>query len=462
MNYRTVILCGGSGTRLWPESRKNLPKQFIPIINEKSLFELTLKRALKLQNSIDPIIVCNKNQAFLVKETLEKLKLNALLILEPEGKNTTAAIYLASLAALENDTLVIMPSDHLITEEDKFCSEIKEIKKHTDFEKWVTLGIKPNKPSDAYGYIEVDNLNAKILKVVNFFEKPTRSKAINFIKKNTFFWNAGIFLGKASMIRNSIQMHASSISKICDSVFKEKIISNNDNEINFSQELFSKIPSKSIDFAVMEFEKNIQLYPINSSWSDVGSWDAISEINNYKKPKKNIVEIDSKNNFIRNDGRFIATIGVENFIIIDNDNATLIAKKNESEKVKDIVKQFSKKGFLVGEEHSFEKRPWGQFENLLTSEYCKVKRLEVSPRKRLSLQYHDFRSEHWLVVIGQATIYLDGNIFKVEEGMSIDIPKKSAHYIHNDTDNKLVIIETQLGTYFGEDDIVRLDDPYKR
>ena len=463
MAIRPIILCGGSGTRLWPESRESLPKQFIPIFKNKSLFELTIERILLLNDTLEPIIVCNKKHVFFVRDVIDKFKLKASLILEPEGKNTTAAIYLAAKNSSKNDHLIIMPSDHLIKNNINFCNDIKKIIDQSNFTSWITLGITPTYPSEAYGYIKTElNLENKLVNVLKFVEKPSKDKAVEFMNEGNYYWNSGIFLGKASLIIESINTYAKKIAEACDIVLNSKIVSKKNNETTFPLDLFTKIPSKSIDFSVMEFEKKIQLFSLNSDWNDVGSWDAVSEIDIQHTDKKNIIEIDSDNNYIRSDKKIIATIGVSDLIIIDYDNATLITKKTCSEKVKLVVNKLKSNKVREGSIHSFEKRPWGKFENILDNVECKVKRILVSPQKRLSLQYHRYRSEHWLIVQGEATVYLNGKFSTLLQGESVDIPLGSEHYLANQTDKPLIVIETQLGTYFGEDDIIRLDDPYGR
>lgn len=459
---RVVILCGGSGSRLWPESRKSLPKQFITLFDEKSLLDLTIERVLKLIKKTKPIFICNQNHGFLVKKTIKRYKLDADIFLEPEGKNTCAAIYLAAKHCSANDNLLIMPSDHLIPNSSKFIDDIKVIENNLTQEQWVTLGIKPKKPSEAYGYIQVvKNDTNNLRKVLKFTEKPSKKIASQFIKNGDYYWNAGIFIANSKMIIRSINKHAPNIAKHCNIVF-DNAINKKTNEIKFSRDLFTKIPSRSIDYAVMEKEKHIYLYPFNCQWSDIGSWDSVAEMFKEKLTNYKIVQVDSKNNFIRSNKRTIATIGVEDLIVIDSDNATLISKKNHTEKVKEIVNELLEKNYSAGKEHTFEYRPWGKFENLLDDKYCKVKRIVVSPRKRLSLQYHNFRSEHWLIVSGTANVFLDGKKLILKTGQSIDIPKKSHHYLENKKNENLIVIETQLGSYFGEDDIIRLDDPYER
>ena len=280
--------------------------------------------------------------------------------------------------------------------------------------------------------------------------------------QKSYFWNSGIFLGKSSNILESIKKYSNDVAKACDKVFIDICVSKNEHEFSFPHELFLKIPSIPIDISVMEKEIEIKLYPLNCKWSDLGSWDSFIEIKDNKNFNNNVLQINSKNNFIKNDKRVIATIGIENAIIIDSEDATLIMKKTQSEKVKLVVNELNRRKLNHTKDHIFEIRPWGKFENLLISDYCKVKRLTINPKARLSLQYHNFRSEHWLVVKGHATIFLNGKILKLKKGMSIDVPVKCQHYIQNNTNNELIIIETQLGTSFDESDIIRLDDPYNR
>ena len=281
-------------------------------------------------------------------------------------------------------------------------------------------------------------------------------------KDKNYLWNSSIFMGKTSMIINSIQEHSPEIAHHCDITFKGIKKNSAESEINFDPADFKKIPSMSIDFAVMEHAKNIIVFPYEAKWSDLGSWESLSEFKEFDIQSDKIIQINSKNNYIRNDKRVVATIGIEDIIIIDNDNATLVAKKGCSEEIKKVIEELNNRNLLEGEEHSFEIRPWGKFENILESDLCKVKRIEVNPKQRLSLQYHNHRSEHWLVVGGEATVYIDGKINKLIKGNSIDIPKKAHHYVENKTKSPLIIIETQIGEYFGEDDIIRLDDPYNR
>ncbi len=459
---RVVILCGGTGSRLWPESRQNLPKQFLSIFEDKSLLDLTIERILEKIQDVKPIFICNKNHGFLVKKALERYGIKADIFLEPEGKNTCAAIYIAAKHCSPNENLLILPSDHFISNKKEFIKDISIIEKNMPSNYWVTLGVKPTYASQAYGYIKSKKRNDTVLReVLEFVEKPSKKTASEFISSDNYYWNAGIFFATSKTITASIKKFVPDIAKHCDNNYKNIIKNDKNNEYKFIDNLFSYIPSKSIDYAVMEHEKKILMYPINSNWNDVGSWDSIANIIN-ESTNQNVIQIDSEDNFIFSKKRFIATIGISNSMIIDSDNATLVCKKGESEKVKDVYKQLEDKNIFITKEHSYEYRPWGKFENLLDDKFCKVKRILVLPKRRLSLQYHNFRSEHWLIISGKAGVHLQGKNFTLTAGQSIDIPIKSHHYIENKGDQDLIVIETQLGTYFGEDDIIRLDDPYER
>lgn len=466
MGIKPIILCGGAGTRLWPASRKSMPKQFLPLFGNKTLLDLTIERVQLLGQIEKPILVSSKDHGFIVNSALKKNDLKATTILEPSGKNTTAAIYLGAMNSEPNDVLVIMSSDAYINDNVSFAKKINDVFNRIDSSNWLIFGIKPKYPADQYGYINVDLQSTGELKsfhrVISFIEKPSKKNAETMIKNKSFFWNSGIFMGKASMIISSIKKHVPEIAQACDRAYQNQDYNQLNDEINFNNDVFNKIPSESIDYSVMEKADNVLFSPLECGWDDVGTWDALSKVSDLKNYKRNVFEISTKNTFIKNDNRVIAAIAVEDLIIIDDDNATLIAKKGHTEKVKDIVNKLHLENLEAASEHTYENRPWGKFINLLNTTYCKVKKIEVLPQKRLSLQYHNFRSEHWLVVKGQAEVYLDGVIKTLHSGNSIDIPVKSQHYIENKTDQRLIIIETQLGTYFGEDDIVRLDDPYNR
>lgn len=461
MNLRPVILCGGSGTRLWPESRDSLPKQFIPLTSKKSLFELTLIRLKSFKKILKPLILTSYKYEFHVKRALYSTGIKASIILETKPIGTTAAMYISARLSNPKDFLLVMPSDHLMGPNDKFCEMIEQTIKHRIYDKWVIFGVEPKIASTGYGYLKTKskkNIKEKLKEVISFKEKPNKEKAKKYLDEG-YYWNSGIFLCSASQIKKSIEKYSSKTSSVCENLLNKN---NNQKKIILNQTISSKLKPISIDYAVIEKEKNILCRVLNCEWTDVGSWDSVSTLKGTKPNPKNIIQLNSSKNFIRNKKRIIATIGIEETIIIDTDDATLIVKKTFAERVKDLVEVMKNKNINEAFENSFELRPWGKFENLLESKFYKIKKIIVDPLQRLSLQFHNFRSEHWVVISGTAEVYLDGKTYILKKGESIDIPTKSKHYLKNPLKKNLIIIETQLGSYFGEDDIVRLDDPYDR
>ncbi len=462
MKIQPVILCGGSGTRLWPESRELFPKQFIPILNQDSLFDITLKRLSLIHNCKKPIIVTNEKYNFLVRDVLHKLNIEATIILEPIGRNTAPAIYLASSFSKKSDTLLVLPADHYIGNNKLFIKSLNYVFKMNNINDWITLGITPTSPSTSYGYIKIDekSSNNKIFKVEKFIEKPKTNLAKK-LYKSQHFWNSGIFIGNSNMILKSIRKHAPNLAQKCDLTLNN-VKKTKNNEYLFELKLFNKIPAISIDFSIIEKSKNVLCHPISCEWNDIGSWEKFFENIPFKNKPKKVIQVRSKNNFIKTKNRLIATIGINDLIIVDTNDATLIAKKGLEEKMRDITSILTKNNHSELKENLFETRPWGKFETLHASENLKIKKITVKPKSRLSKQFHYFRSEHWFITYGKASIYKDGEIFKLKKGQSIDIPKKSIHYIENTTNEELIFIELQMGTYFGEDDIIRLDDIYGR
>ncbi len=461
MKIRPVILSGGSGTRLWPSSRSSLPKQFIKFSNDENLFYKTVSRTKKLSNKNTIIIISSRQHGFLCRNEMQKLDLPAEYILEETGRNTAAAVFFAALASNTDDILCIMPSDHLINDETYYCSLVNSGTPEALKGKWVTFGIKPTIPATGYGYIKTTNINDKILNVEEFVEKPNKQKATEFLNQKNYFWNSGIFLVTAKKCIESFQKFQPKLAKCARDCWNNKIINNNENIL--LNKYLKKIPSISLDFAIMEFEKDISLLPFESDWSDLGNWGELSKYisNNQNKNNKNFL-LDSKNTFIYSNDRVVAGIGLEDLMIIDDDDATLVIKKGFEEKVKDVLEKIKKIGLSSATEHTFENRPWGKFENILDTKICKVKKLTINPGQNLSLQYHKKRSEHWVVVEGKANVNLEDKNIILKKGESIDIPLGAKHSLGNNTEENLIVIEVQLGTYFGEDDIIRINDPYNR
>ena len=464
MRIKPVILSGGSGTRLWPSSRKSLPKQFIdfPVIG--SLFSRTLSRASRIGDAARPLIISGKQHGFLCHQAAEDAGIKAEFIFEETGRNTAPAIYFAALASRPEDVLLVMPSDHWIEDADAFADMVTRAATVCADAKWVTFGVAPSMAATGYGYIKVAAREDGVMDVVSFTEKPDEATAKTYISAGTYFWNSGIFMVRTDTCLESFRRLQPALSAAADSSWAAR--TQHDAETVLPADRLEEIESISVDYAVMEREDGIALLPFAGSWSDVGSWDSLSALIGESRPAmagdSDSILVDTSNTFVHTSGRTIAAVGVEDLIIVDDDNATLIARKGQTEKVKTVIDLLKDIGNASATEHSFEYRPWGMFENLLNTTECKVKRLTVDPGQHLSLQYHHHRSEHWVVVSGVATVQLGEDKFPLSQGHSIDIPLGAQHSLGNDTGQPVIVIEVQMGSYFGEDDIVRVSDPYNR
>ncbi|MEC8673696.1 MAG: mannose-1-phosphate guanylyltransferase/mannose-6-phosphate isomerase [Pseudomonadota bacterium] len=462
MKICPVILSGGSGTRLWPSSRKSLPKQFISFPGTGSLFARTAERATALSNAAAPLVVSSRQQGFLCRQAMDRLGVKARYLLEETGRNTAPAIWFAARASIPDDILLIMPSDHWIEDIDSFSRAVAHGAEICDSGRWVTFGITATDPATGYGYIEVAEAGEEVANVRSFTEKPDLATAASYLEAGNYFWNSGIFMVRADVCLDSFDTHQPELAAAAARCWESRD-QRSDEDILLKPDL-ENVPSIAVDYAIMERQDNIALIPFDGGWSDVGSWDSLSKLmaENATGTGGDAVLVESQNVFVHGNGRTIAGIGLEDLIIIDDDDATLIVRKGQTEHVKTVIDQLMTANNAVATQHSFEYRPWGMFENLLDSDACKVKRLTVDPGQHLSLQYHHRRSEHWVVVQGTATVQLDGERLTLEAGHSIDIPLGAHHALGNDTDQPVIVIEVQMGSYFGEDDIVRVSDPYNR
>lgn len=463
MTIQPVILSGGSGTRLWPSSRKSLPKQFINFPETGSLFSRTLERASLIPQATEPLIISSKAHGFLCRRAVDDLNLNAHYILEEIGRNTAPAIYFAALNSDPNAVLLIMPSDHWLDDNAAFASLVEHAEQAAQNGSWVTFGVEADKPTTGFGYIQATGTN-DIRDVEAFTEKPDLQTAQAYLQDGRHYWNSGIFLVRADTCLESFQRHASKLVLEANECWRSRITQGD--ETTLPKPALEAVPSVSVDYAIMEKEDKVKMVLFRGGWSDVGTWDNLSALIEKRRSdtldNNNAILIEASNTFVHSTERTIAVVGVEDVIVVDDDNATLIVGKGSSEKVKEALDQLHLNGNASATTHSFEYRPWGLFENLLESDICKVKRLVVEPGERLSLQYHRKRSEHWVVVSGVASVRLDGRELTLTPGQSVDIPQGSEHSLGNDTEETLEVIEVQMGTYFGEDDIVRVSDPYNR
>ncbi|WP_418184854.1 mannose-1-phosphate guanylyltransferase/mannose-6-phosphate isomerase [Aliarcobacter vitoriensis] len=450
-----IILCGGNGTRLWPISRTLMPKQFVKLFNNKSLFQLTVERNSKLCSS--QLIVSNTEQYFLALDQLEELnKQNNKYLLEPMAKNTAPAIALACLSLDENEIVLVTPSDHLIKNEDEYKEVIEKAEKFASEDKLVTFGITPTFAEIGFGYIE--SVNKYDVKA--FHEKPDLQTAISYLKSKNYYWNSGMFCFKAGVFLNELKKYSPKIYNQSIEAFNN---ASKSEIIRIKYEDMASIPENSIDYAVMEKSNIVKVIPSNISWSDVGSFDSL--VQECKELSIKCYEESCENNFYYSDNekKVIATIGLKDFIVVDTNDAILITKKGETQKVKNIVEKIKHSTFnSTLSTNSTGNRPWGTYTVLEESNGYKIKRIEVKPKKRLSLQKHKFRNEHWVVVSGVATVEIDSKEFLLNENESTYIKAGQIHRLSNDTNKPLVIIEVQVGSYTGEDDIIRFEDDYQR
>ena len=468
-----IILSGGKGSRLWPLSRNCFPKQYLKIGRqaEYTLLQNTFLRLKGLKNLCNPIIICNEEHRFIVAEQLRSIGIKkATILLEPLSKNTAPAITLAALLAQEennNPNLLILSSDHEINNLNAFQKTIIEGLEYSEHGRIVTFGIKPTSPQSGYGYIEsYEELTEKrkCSNIEKFIEKPSLKVAESLIKNNHFTWNSGIFLSKSSTILNELTNYEPKILKICKEALKEDLRDMDFKRIN--KDIFKECPNIPFDKAVMEKTNLGTVLLLNCGWSDIGSWKSVWETS--KKDQKgnamigNTLLKSSENCFLRSENRLLVGVGLRNTTIIETSDAVLVLNNESSQEVKNIVDLLQKSKSLEGEINSKMYRPWGNYTTLINEKTWQVKRLAIKPNSSLSLQLHKHRAEHWVVVSGTAKVEINEDIFLLNVNESIYVPKGAKHRLSNSSEDLLVIIEIQSGSYLGEDDIIRLKDNYGR
>ncbi len=467
-------MCGGIGTRLWPLSRKSFPKQFLSIssFNKKSLLQNTQKRIEGIDNLIEPILICNKDHRFVVAEQMREIDINPhSILLEPFGRNTAPAILLAALKSLEiedNPHLLILSADHQIHNDIKFRDLIEIGVSYSEKDKLVTFGVIPRSPEIGYGYIKSEkpfNLqNIEGINISKFIEKPNLETAKELIKDKSYTWNSGIFLFKAKTIINEIKDLNLEIYEACRKTFENSIM-----DLDFQrldEKSFEFCPDISIDIAVMEKTNKGIVLPLDAQWSDIGSWKSVWENSrkdiNGNVEKGNVLTQNTENCYLHSEKKLLVTLGIKDLVIINTDDATLVADKNQSENIKDIVSELQIRNIKEADSHKKGFRPWGFFISILEDKRWQVKIIHVNPGAKLSLQMHHHRAEHWVVVKGTAQVEIDGKKQILSENESTYIPLGSKHRLSNLGKIPLELIEVQSGSYVDEDDIVRFEDLYGR
>lgn len=462
-----VILSGGSGSRLWPLSRKNKPKQFLTLFNDSSMFQSTLTRLNGLDSLEAPLIVCNNEHRFMVAEQLQEIGLEANgIILEPCARNTAPAIALAALKAMdkgEDPLLLILAADHLISDVAAFHKAIEQARKLAEQDKLVTFGIQPQSAHTGYGYIEAEE-KSKPSSVKRFIEKPDLATAESYLSAGNFFWNSGMFLFKASAYIKELARLSPEMLSSCKQSLEKAVI-----DLDFVRvdpELFEQSPSNSIDYAVMEKTDKAMVVPLDAGWSDVGSWSSLWEAFTRDDDQNvligDVLVENVHNAYIHSENRLVTVLGLDDVIVVETHDAVMVAHKDQAQKVKTIVEELTRQNRKEVITHRKCYRPWGNYDSVDMGDRFQVKRILVNPGASLSLQMHYHRAEHWVVVSGTAEVTRDDEVMLLGENESTFIPLGSVHRLRNPGRVPLEIIEVQSGAYLEEDDIIRLQDTYNR
>ncbi len=470
MKLYPVILSGGSGSRLWPLSREHYPKPLMPLVSERSLLQDTATRLDAVPEQGDAVYVCNEEHRFLVAEQVNELgKTPSTIILEPEGRNTAPALTLAALYLLKQDPdalMAVMPADHVMTVPQAFVDVVQQGRRDAEHGALVTFGIVPDRPETGYGYIKRAAAvpDSSAFAVGEFVEKPDRQTAERYLESGAYYWNSGIFLMRADRWLEEVERFDPGILEHC-----RKAVEQGKQDSDFfrvDKETFLACPSDSIDYAVMEKTDRAVVVPLSAGWSDVGAWPALWDIcprdADGNVTRGDVITEDTRNAFLVAQHRCLATVGLEDVIVVETADAVLVASKDKAQQVKEIVKRLKADQRDEYKVHRQVYRPWGSYEGIDAGGRFQVKRLSVKPGAQLSLQMHHHRAEHWVVVKGTARVTCGDQVFNLHENESTYIPMGEKHRLENPGNIPLEVIEIQSGSYLGEDDIVRFEDVYDR
>lgn len=462
-----VIMAGGTGSRLWPLSRDFMPKQFLKLNGDDTMLQITLKRLSSVDVS-DPLVICNEQHRFIAAEQLRQInQLNNNIILEPVGRNTAPAIALAALTSLksgQDPLLLVLAADHVISNTQAFKQCVAKAQRLAIDGKLVTFGIVPTHPETGYGYIHRGKHEEGAYTVKSFVEKPDFATAQQYISDGEYYWNSGMFMFKASIYLAELKKHRPDIYKACEQAMLEVNIDLNFIRIN--KEAFTACPDDSIDYAVMENTTSAVVVPLDAGWSDVGSWSSLWDISpkdtNGNVCNGDVLTVCSQNNFIFAETGLVATVGLQDVVVVQTKDAVMVAAKDKVQDIKKVVQQLKTAGRTEHKIHREVYRPWGKYDSIDNGDRYQVKRISVKPGEKLSIQMHHHRAEHWIVVSGTANVTVDGKESMLSENQSIYIPIGAVHSLENPGKINLELIEVQSGSYLGEDDIVRFSDRYGR
>ena len=465
MKLQPVLLSGGSGTRLWPLSREAYPKQFLPLVGEHTMLQDTWRRVAPLAGAA-PIVVANEEHRFLAAEQLRLVGVeHAGLILEPVGRNTAPAIAAAALQAMaggDDPLLLVLPSDHVVRDPEGFRAAVAAAVPAAEAGALVTFGIVPSAPETGFGYIQAADGDG-VRQVLGFVEKPDAATARGYLEAGGYFWNSGMFLFRASRYLAELERFRPDIVAAVRAAFAAA--THDGDFIRLDREAFSACPSDSIDYAVMEKTADAWVLPVDIGWNDVGSWSALWEVSEQDGEGNarhgDVIAVDSRNSYAYA-RRLVALVGVEDLVVVETDDAVLVASKDHVQQVKDVVARLKSDHRSHAVLHREVHRPWGSYDSIDQDAGFQVKRIKVKPGARLSLQSHKHRAEHWIVVRGTARVTRDNDVFELHANQSTYIPLGARHRLENPGTEMLELIEVQSGSYLGEDDIVRYEDVYGR
>jgi len=462
-----IILSGGSGTRLWPLSRGVYPKQFLPLVSDKTMVQETILRLVGIDSLQAPIAVCNEEHRFMMAEQLREIAAQPkAIILEPVGKNTAPAVALAALAAQNpDDILLVLPADHVIDNISVFHKAVLEAGELAKAGYLVTFGVVPTAVETGYGYIKrsTERIDCAF-KVAEFVEKPNAEVAQTYVDSGEYYWNSGMFAFKAGRYLEELAKYSPEMLAICQQAYAQATI--DADFIRLDKDLFSQCPSDSIDYAVMEKTDKAVVIPLEADWNDVGSWSALWDVTGKdlfgNAIKGDVLALETTNSYIHSENKLVATIGVDNLVIVETDDAVMVAPKERVQEVKKIVAALKANNREEASVHRKVYRPWGHYDSVDTGERHKTKRIIVKPGAKLSVQKHHHRAEHWVVVKGTALVTKGDETMLLSENESTYIPLGVIHRLENPGVIPLEMVEVQSGSYLGEDDIIRFEDEYGR